>query len=66
MATQDYKVVKTYAHKIPGWIIISRLIHSCTPHIKGMNDDFQYDLSTLAFNNVEQLEYLHSRILRLQ
>ena len=31
-----------------------------------MNGDVQYDLSTLAFKNVEQLEYFHSRILRLQ
>ena len=31
-----------------------------------MNGDIKSDLATLAFNNVEQLEYFHSRILRLQ
>ena len=36
------------------------------PHIVGTNGDFQYDLATLAFNNGEQLEDFHSRILRLQ
>ena len=31
-----------------------------------MNGDVQSDLATLAFRNGEQLEYFHSRILRLQ
>ena len=31
-----------------------------------MHGDIQSDLSTLAFNNGEQLEYFHSRILILQ
>ena len=31
-----------------------------------MNGDVQSDLATLAFNNGEQLEDFHSRILRLQ
>ena len=31
-----------------------------------MNDDVQSDLYTLTFNNGEQLEYFHSRIIRLQ
>ena len=31
-----------------------------------MNGDVQSDLDTLAFNNGEQLEYFHGRILRLQ
>ena len=31
-----------------------------------MNGDVQSDLDTLTFRNGEQLEYFHSRILRLQ
>ena len=31
-----------------------------------MNGDVQYDLATLEFKNGEQLEYFHSRIIRLQ
>ena len=31
-----------------------------------MNGDVQYDLSTLAFKNREQLEKFYSRVLRLQ
>ena len=31
-----------------------------------MNGDVQSDLATLAFKNGEQLEYFHSRIIRLQ
>ena len=31
-----------------------------------MNGGVQYDISTLAFNNREQLEYFHGRILRLR
>ena len=31
-----------------------------------MNGDVQSDLDTLAFNNGEQLEDFHSRIIRLQ
>ena len=66
MAPQDYKVINTHAHKIPGRKIISRLLHSHAPHIGGKNGDFQSDLSTLAFNKGEQLEYLYGRIIRLQ
>ena len=31
-----------------------------------MDGGVQYDVSTLAFNNGEQIEYFHSIILRLQ
>ena len=66
MALQAYKVVRTHANKISVWKILSRLLHSRAPHIVGMNDDVKYDLDTLAFNNEEQLEDFHNRILRLQ
>ena len=66
MAPKAYKVVSTHAHKISVWKIISRLIHPRAPNLGGMNGDVQSDLSTLAFNNGEQLEYFHSRILRLK
>ena len=62
MAPQDYKVVSTHAHDISGWNILSRLIHSCDPHLGGMNDDVKSDLATQTFNNGEQLEYFHSSI----
>ena len=38
----------------------------CTPNLEGMNGDVQSDLATLAFNNGEQVEDFHSRIIRLQ
>ena len=66
VAPQAYKVISTHAHEISGWNILSRLIHSCAPHLGGMNGDVQSDISTLAFRNGEQLEDFHSRILRLQ
>ena len=66
MAPQAYKFVSTHAHEISGRTILSRIIHSLVPHIGGMNGDFQSDLSTLEFNNIEQLENFHIRILRLQ
>ena len=66
MAPQAYKVVSTHAHDISGWTILSRLLHSRAPHLGGMNGDVKSDLATLAFRNGEQLEYFHSRILRLQ
>ena len=31
-----------------------------------MNDDVQYNIANLAFKNGEQLEYFHSRIIRIQ
>ena len=31
-----------------------------------MNGNIQSDIATLAFRNTEQLEYFHSRIIRLQ
>ena len=66
MAPQSYKVISTHAHEISVWTILSRLLHSRPPHLGGMNGDVQYDLSTLAFKNGEQLEDFHSRIIRLQ
>ena len=66
MAPQAYKVVITDAIKIPGWKIISRLLHSRAPHLGGMRGDVQDDLSALALKNGEQLEDFHIRILRLQ
>ena len=51
MAPQSYKAVSTHAHEISVWTILSRLIHSSAPHLGGMNDDVQYDIATLAFNN---------------
>ena len=55
MAPQVYKVFSTHAHEISGWAIIYRLIHSVDPNIGGMNGNIQYNLSTLAFNNGEQI-----------
>ena len=66
MAPQSYKIVSTHTHDISGWTILYRLLHSCAPHLGGMNGDVQSDISTLAFRNGEQLEDFHSRILRLQ
>ena len=58
--------VSTHAHKISGWTILSILIHSRAPHLGGINGDVQSNLSTLAFNNGEQLEDFHIRILILK
>ena len=66
MEPQAYKVVSTHAHEISGWTILSRIFHSYTPHHLVMNGGVQSDLATLTFKNGEQLEGLHSRILRLQ
>ena len=66
MAHKAYKVVSTHANDISWWTIFSILIHSRAPHIGGMNGDVQSDISTLAFNNGEQLEDFHGRIIRLQ
>ena len=66
MPPQAYKIISTHAHEISGWTILSRLLHSHAPHLGGINSDVESDLATLAFNNGEQLEYFHSRILRLQ
>ena len=65
MAPKSYKVVRTHAHKISGWTILSRLLHSRDPHLGVMNGDVQSDLATLAFRNGEQLEDFNSRIIRL-
>ena len=61
MAPQYYKVFITHAHDISGWTILSRILHSRSPHLGGMNYDVQYDLTTLALENGEQLEDFHSR-----
>ena len=66
MAPQAYKVVSTHAHEISGYNILSRLLHSRASYLGVMNGDVQSDLAILVFKNGEQLEDLHSRILRLQ
>ena len=66
MSPQAYKVVRTRAHEISVWNIISKPLHSRAPHIGGMNGGVQSGLATLEFNNVEQLECFHSIIIRLQ
>ena len=66
MAIQPYKVVSTHSHEISGCKIISRLINSRAPRRVVINGYFQSDLSTLEFNDGEQLKYFHSIILRLQ
>ena len=66
MAPQAYKVFSTHPHEISGWKILSRLLQSRPPHLGGMSGDVQSDLSTLVLNNIEQLVYFNSRILRLQ
>ena len=66
MSPQAYKVVGTHDHEISRWTILSRLLHSHSPHFGGMNGDVESDLATLAFKNGEQLEDFHSRILILQ
>ena len=66
MALQAYKVVRTHAHEISGWTILSRLIYSRAPHLGGINGDVQSDLATMAFKNGEQLEFFHSRIIIIQ
>ena len=38
----------------------------CTPHFAGINGGVHSDIATLTLNNGEQLEYLHSRIIRLR
>ena len=66
MSPQAYKVVIPHAYEIPGWKILSRLLHSRAPNIGGMNGDVKSDLNNLTFKNGEKLEDFHSRIIRLQ
>ena len=66
MEPQAYKIVSTNAHEISGWKILSIFLHSRSHNLGYMNDDVQYDLSTLAFKNGEQIEDFNSRILMLQ
>ena len=66
MAPQSCKAVSIHAHEISEWKILSILLHSHAPHLGGMNDDVQSDLSTPLFNNGEQPADFHIRILRLQ
>ena len=49
MDPQAYKVVTTHDHEILGWKIISRLLHARSPHLWGMCDYVQNELSTLDF-----------------
>ena len=51
MSPQAYKVISTHYHEISGWNILSRLLHSCAPHIGGINGGVQSDIATLEFNN---------------
>ena len=46
--------------------ILSRLLHVPTPYLGVINSYVQSDLATLSFKNVEQLEDVHSIILRLK
>ena len=62
MAPQAYKVVRTYAHEISGWKILSRILYLRTSHIGGINGDIKYGLDTLEFKNGEKIEDFHSRI----
>ena len=58
--------VNTHTREILGWKIIYRLLHALSNHLGEVNDDVQFDLSTLAFNIKEEIKYFHSSILRLQ
>ena len=51
MAPQAYKLFSTHDNEISGWTILSRLLHSCANHFKGMNGEVKYDLVTLDFKN---------------
>ena len=66
MAHQACKIVSTHPHKISGCKIISRLVHSRSPHLWGMNDDVQSNIAILGFKIGEHLEDFNSRIIRLQ
>ena len=66
MSPQYYKFVSTHDHEISGCTIISRLLHSRAPHLEGINGYFRSNLAILTFNNGEQLEDFHIRILILQ
>ena len=46
--------------------ILSRILHSRSPHLGSTNGDVQSYLATLAFKNRSQHEYFHRRIIRLQ
>ena len=66
IAPQAYNVLNTHDHQISGCKILSRLIHSHVPNVGGIDGDVQYYLTTLSFNNREQHEDFHSRIIRIQ
>ena len=65
MEPQAYEVFSTHANEISGWAILYILLHSRATHLGGMNGDVKSDQSILDFNNVEQLEYFHSIIIKL-
>ena len=46
--------------------MLSIIIHVHAPHLGGIHVDVQYNLSTLEFNNGDQIECFHSRIIILQ
>ena len=66
LVTHAYKVVRTHAHEISVWKILSILLNSHAPHCGELNGGVRYDLATLVFKNGEQLEYFYSIIFRLQ
>ena len=66
MAPQAYNIFNTHDHDISVCTIIYILLHVRDPHPEGINGDFQSDLANLLFNNRENLEYFHIRIIRLQ
>ena len=63
MVPQAYKVINTHAHEISVWKILYIIIHVHDPHIGGIDGGVKSDLTTIAFNNGEQLEYFCSIII---
>ena len=63
MVPQAYKTLNSRDYKISGYILLSRVIHVRAPTVGYINGDVQSDISTLTFNNKEQLEDFHSTIL---
>ena len=65
MAFQAYKVVTAHSHKISGWTILSRLLHTRAPRLVWIIGGVQCDLATLAFKQGEQLDFFLGGILTL-
>ena len=51
ISSKAYKVVSPHAHEMSGWKKLSRLIHSRSPHIEGINGDAKSDLFILVLKN---------------